>query len=654
MGMRPRRLAAASCALLFLLGGLTQAQADQAARPLVLNPSTTHVSLRPFVRLFREDGSSMGIAQAQAQAFLPARNLFTDARATYWLRFRYRTQGANRFFVFLGYKPSYADLYVQRADGSFVHRRSGGAVPFADRPLRDYGVIEFALPPAPHSALAYLRVRSNEPSTALSIESAATMTSADGAVMAVSIAICSVLTMLVLMSLVLFGMLRRAVYAFYSLYLLCQILYRLNDSGLAGALLWPHAAFSWMRGDVMFDGATLIAATLFARAFLDLRSYSRVLDSANVVVALVGLGYLIAAAANVPIRITLVWDFAFVYVPLWIVSSAWCWMRGHARAKYLLAAWSALMLGQLLLDVKNMGLAPGNFAVLFAFSYGPYFGLMLECMLITMLLSFDAQREYSKRLETTVAERTGQLREALRSAESANHELHAFSYAVAHDLRTPLRAISGFTNVLAEDYAGALDEQGVRYVERITSSVTRMAEMIEALLSLAVVSRTTLDPQEVNLSAAARELLGELLQAYPGRTPELVVADGVTAIGDRGLLGNLLQNLLGNALKFSSKQPRSRVEFGARTAEGSSVYFVKDNGVGFDMTYAHKIYGPFQRLHRADEFQGTGIGLATAQRIVQRHGGTIWAESAPGHGAAFYFTLNALKRAERQMAGARG
>lgn len=630
----------ARVAFFALLAWASTSAPGRAAPPtLKLNEDTSYTSLRPYVEAYEERGNALTIDSVRSQTFGPPVNLFTDVNTTYWLRFRYTTVPGRRYFVFLGYKPSFADLYVQLPNGSFDQRHSGGEVPFADRPIHDYGVIELALPAAPSTTTAYLRIRSFEPSTALSVESGAMMAAADSGIIAVAIALCSVLTMLFLMSLVLLFMLKRAVYAYYSLYLLAQVFYKANDSGLTSAFLWPHAALSWIRSDSVFDGITLISATLFVRAFLDLRKYSVVLDNANIAVAVIGALYTIAAAFGMPIRITLVWDFAFIYVPLWIITSAYCWRHGHPRAKFLLLAWSALMVGQLLLDIKNFGLAPSQFILLYFFSYGPYVGLTLECMLITMMLSFDAQREYAVKLEDEVAERTRQLNEAMRTMEATNRELETFSYAVSHDLRAPLRAISGFAGALGEDYGEAIGDKGMRLIGRVNAGVTRMMEMIEALLGLAVLARSEVQPEPVDVSALARDLCDELLEAYPGRSVTTIVQDGMMATGDRRLLGNLLQNLLGNALKFTSKQDDARIEVGETVRDGQRTFFVRDNGVGFDMQHASKLFGPFQRLHKNDAFEGTGIGLATAQRIVHKHGGAIWAESSTGEGAAFFFVL---------------
>jgi len=234
-------------------------------------------------------------------------------------------------------------------------------------------------------------------------------------------------------------------------------------------------------------------------------------------------------------------------------------------------------------------------------------------------------------LEQRVRERTAQLEGALR-------ELQAFSYSVSHDLRAPLRAIDGFSQALLEDYAAALDARGRGYLERVRRGASRMGDLIDDLLTLARVMRTDLARGVVDLSALAHDVVDELQRAHAGTAPHVVIAPGLVASGDRTLLRNVLANLLGNAWKFSGTRASPHIEFGASAAV-PPVYFVRDNGVGFDMAYAGKLFGAFSRLHAADEFEGTGIGLATVHRIVTRHGGRVWAEAAPDQGATFYFTL---------------
>ena len=226
-------------------------------------------------------------------------------------------------------------------------------------------------------------------------------------------------------------------------------------------------------------------------------------------------------------------------------------------------------------------------------------------------------------------------RAALASAEALNHELESFSYSVSHDLRTPLRAIDGFSHALLEDAGDRLDDEGKRHLERVRAASGRMARLIDDLLGLSRVTRAQRRDEDVDLSAVAKASFDELRDANPGRTIEVTIAPGLVTRGDSRLLRIAFDNLLGNAVKFTAKRDVARIEVG--TAKGA--YFVRDNGVGFDEKYAGKLFGAFQRLHDATEFDGTGIGLATVQRVVRRHGGKVWATSELDHGATFWFTL---------------
>jgi PAS domain S-box-containing protein len=221
----------------------------------------------------------------------------------------------------------------------------------------------------------------------------------------------------------------------------------------------------------------------------------------------------------------------------------------------------------------------------------------------------------------------------------ANRELEAFSYSVAHDLRAPLRAMNGFASILLEDYADKLDAEGRDHLRRINESAVIMAQLIDALLSLSQVTRSELQPLPTDLSSLAHSVARRLAAAEPDRAVEVVVQEGLYAQIDRALARTLLENLLANAWKFTRKTLAPRIDVGAALVDGLSAFFVRDNGAGFDMAHSDKLFAPFQRLHPVREFPGTGIGLATAQRIVDRHGGRIWAEGKVGEGASFYFAL---------------
>ncbi|HWP57584.1 MAG TPA: PAS domain S-box protein [Candidatus Acidoferrales bacterium] len=231
------------------------------------------------------------------------------------------------------------------------------------------------------------------------------------------------------------------------------------------------------------------------------------------------------------------------------------------------------------------------------------------------------------------------LRRRALELEAANRELESFCYSVSHDLRAPLRGINGFAQALLEDYSGRLDEVGKGYLQRVCAASQHMGELIDDLLSLSRLARQEMRRETVDLSALAAAIAAELEQAEPERAAEFVIAPGLLAEGDHGLLRVALRNLLENAWKFTSKRAHARIEFGRIEENGNRSYYVRDNGAGFDMAYAGKLFRAFQRLHSASEFEGTGIGLATVQRIIYRHGGRVWAEAAPDQGATFYFTL---------------
>jgi PAS domain S-box-containing protein len=244
----------------------------------------------------------------------------------------------------------------------------------------------------------------------------------------------------------------------------------------------------------------------------------------------------------------------------------------------------------------------------------------------------DQIKELNATLERRVAERTTEL-------VAANRELETFSYSVAHDLRAPLRGIDGFSLALVEDYGPKLDAEAQKYLGRIRAAAVRMGQLIDDLLGLSRISRTELHQEKVDVSALAQVLASDLQKSEPERPAEFVIPSGLEAEGDPRLLRVVLENLLGNAWKFSAGQQPTRIELGLSDSDGRKAYFVRDNGAGFDMAYAGKLFVPFQRLHGGAEFPGTGIGLATVHRIVRKHGGEVWAEGAVGQGATVYFTL---------------
>jgi signal transduction histidine kinase len=235
-------------------------------------------------------------------------------------------------------------------------------------------------------------------------------------------------------------------------------------------------------------------------------------------------------------------------------------------------------------------------------------------------------------------------REWANELEQANNELEAFSYSVSHDLRAPLRVIDGFSTLLVEEYADGLDEQARNYIRRIRTGIQKMSGLIDDLLNLSRVTRAALQKEMINLTELAHGVVTDLRNRDPAREVVVDIFDGLCAHGDGPLMTIVLTNLLGNAWKYSAKQSAAHIVFGHATKEKETIFYIRDNGAGFDMAHAGKLFAPFQRLHRDSEFEGTGIGLATVQRIISRHGGRIWAEAVPGAGATFFFTLGGTKQ----------
>ena len=237
-------------------------------------------------------------------------------------------------------------------------------------------------------------------------------------------------------------------------------------------------------------------------------------------------------------------------------------------------------------------------------------------------------------------DRTGpEVRRAGERADAATRELEAFTYSIAHDLRAPLRSIEGFALALFEDCAGQLDEQGMSHLGYVRQSAHRLSQMIDDLLALSRLSRGELHRAPIDVTALAGRVLDDFGEGDPGRAVSTVVRPQMSAIADESLVRTILEHLIGNAWKFTAGRHDPRIECGMIDGGDPPVYFVSDNGSGFDMTYAERLFGAFQRLHPAEQFAGRGIGLAAVQRIVRRHGGRVWADAAPNQGARFFFTL---------------
>jgi light-regulated signal transduction histidine kinase (bacteriophytochrome) len=264
----------------------------------------------------------------------------------------------------------------------------------------------------------------------------------------------------------------------------------------------------------------------------------------------------------------------------------------------------------------------------------------IQRAMLNLLEDFDIERVRAETRNVELVEALDSLRRAKDAQDAANRELEAFSYSVSHDLRAPLRSIDGFSLALLEDFHDRLDAEGRDHLRRVRAATQRMSQLIDDLLRLSRLTRGQLNIMRVDLSTMALKAFQGLQETHPEREVSFVAAPAVDALGDQELLKVVLENLIGNAWKFTSKTEDPQIEFGSTFTDGERAYFVKDNGAGFDMSYSDKLFATFQRLHRDDEFPGTGIGLSLVQRVVHRLGGRVWGEGAVGQGAIFYFTLN--------------
>jgi signal transduction histidine kinase len=310
---------------------------------------------------------------------------------------------------------------------------------------------------------------------------------------------------------------------------------------------------------------------------------------------------------------------------------------GMARKLFPAVIGIPLLLGWLRLSGEQAGLYDsGTGAAIMAASWAIVLGALVSWQ-ARVLNRADAKRSAAER---EIAALNRKLRRDANEIEATNRELEAFSYSVSHDLRAPLRSITSFSQAILEDCAESLDEQGRDYLDRVVRGGQRMAELIEDMMILSRISRSEMQVGSVDLTATALEVAQELAQGQPDRDVEFDVKPGLAVDGDPKLLRIMIQNLLGNAWKFTALQPDPRVEFGALPGDnGNRVFYVRDNGAGFDAEHADRLFAPFQRLHSEAEFPGTGVGLATVQRVVRRHGGKVWAEGKVSHGATFFFTV---------------
>jgi signal transduction histidine kinase len=403
--------------------------------------------------------------------------------------------------------------------------------------------------------------------------------------------------------------------------------------GFLGKQTYVTAWLTWWMGDMV--GVVLVGplVSLWWTKPLERFEANRTLEALALLMSL-----LVISAINFSNIFTIGakhYPLVFLFIPFLV----WAALRFEAHGAM---AFIALMAGLAINGTRHgfgdFAVADQNSSLLLLQIYvgvATLTALVMAAAVAERKAAEDRFRKLNLELEQRVQQRTAQL-------EGTNKELEAFSYSVSHDLRAPLRTIRGFSEVLLEQYRPQLDARGQDYLRRTCEAGVQMDKLIEDLLKLSRVGRSEIQHADINLSAIAQDIAGDLAKTEPGRTVEFAISPGVVATGDERLLRQVLDNLLRNAWKFTRKRPDAKIEFG-RSNGDISPYFVRDNGVGFDMAYAAKLFGVFQRLHSASEFAGSGVGLAIVQRIINRHGGRVWADAKVNSGATFYFTLPATK-----------
>ncbi|GAC1357724.1 MAG: hypothetical protein NVSMB31_18170 [Vulcanimicrobiaceae bacterium] len=377
--------------LLFAVGGEARAAA---AGPLGLQDGTDIYYLRDHAQMLEDRTGTLTLdAVKHDQSFEPFGEM-RNANAYYWIRFTVSAQQASsdRWYLFMGYKPRLVDFYYPQADGTYAVEHSGNALPYRDRPVKVYGWVAFALPVSTKPLTYYARIQTVEPAITVAIDSADFFFRQNQQQLLMMVGLSSVLLALALSSIILFGLARGRVYLYYAAYLIAQLFYRANDVGVAAAYLWPNSTMSWTQLDVFFDGVTVVAATLFVRAFLHTAHLSRILDRINIGIAVVAGVYALAGLLNVPFKVSWAWNFGFVYVPVWILSGILAWRAGEEQAKFFLLAWIALMAGILAADIKQLGVGRGNFFAEFVLSHGPYFGIAIQSTFLSLALAIELRQ----------------------------------------------------------------------------------------------------------------------------------------------------------------------------------------------------------------------------------------------------------------------
>jgi signal transduction histidine kinase len=385
--------------------------------------------------------------------------------------------------------------------------------------------------------------------------------------------------------------------------------------GVVSWKMFPTVWFTWWLGDI--TGIVIFAPFFFVfrEESWGTRIPKRVLEGAALVALLLGAGVFVFLS-------TFHHSLVYTLIPFLLWSAFRFGPRGVVITSFVISL------------IAIVGTVRGS---------GPFVTSTLNESMLLLQAFVGICAVTGLILAAVLVERRDALRQAKAHAaqlEIVNRELESFSYSVSHDLRSPLRVLDGFSKVLSEEYSDSLDEEGRRILGRICRGANRMARLIDDLLALARITKIEMRRQELNLKSMAQSIIADLRETYPNREIEIIVEDSLSLNADDQLLRIALENLLGNAFKFTEHTERASIKIGSEQQGNLRVYYVQDNGAGFDMKYSSKLFGAFQRLHSEREFPGNGIGLATVQRVIDRHGGRIWGKGEPGKGATFYFTVS--------------
>lgn len=594
-------------------------------------------------------------AAGMAARFVPVRQEhvnFGYDRAHHWLRFAIDPgPGRSRLLLEVGLASlDLVELYTPRPGGGFEVQRAGDHIPWHARPVPHRNHVFRIATDAGAPTVYFLRVASANTLTApLTLWTEEAFARHERSEQLAFGMFYGLLIALFLYNLVVFVSLRDRAYLWYVAYVGNFGMGLFVFDGFAFEYLWPENIWVANHALAFFLCLALMFGALFARTFLDSARQERHLDRGMQGVIAAAGGLAVFAGTGLVFEYgTIMRAISFV-APCGAVFTLWigvkALLRGFKPARYFLLAWSSLLFFVVLGALRNFALFPANTVA----TYGLHVGLAFDVVLLSMALTsrirvlqqgiMDAQRDL---LEANARHR-GALEARARELAAANQELEAFSHTVAHDLRAPLRAMDGFASLLKLEHQAVLPASAQRDAEQISRSARRMAALVDGLLEFSRLGRT--DP--VNGQVSMQAVVASVLEEIVDRSAAAVTVGRLPAVsGDPVLLRQVWANLIGNAVKFSARAEEPAIAIDARIENGAVVFSVTDNGVGFDAAYAGKLFGMFQRLHAATDFDGTGVGLATVRRIVERHGGQVAAASAPEGGARFEFSLPAWRLLE--------